>query len=78
LQPIPLEPLLGLLALGNIFGDAKQILRVPVGVQDGDLLGVQEPRAKRASLKWLLGSVDHCTTHQHLAIVGGEEISVCG
>ena len=61
------------LALGDVFGDADQILRLSVGAEDRDLEGVQEAQASMGCLNGFLGNLHHLTAIQHGPVFRDEE-----
>src|SRR5205085_5290577 len=61
-------------ALGDVLGDAEQVLGLSVLVQDRDLLGVQDASTVRG-LERLLRNVDYRAAAEHLPVLLG---AVCG
>src|SRR6266567_4955595 len=77
----PLGVLLGLaqgffrlLQLGDVLGNAQEILRVARRVQERNLLGMEDPRRLTRGMDWLLWNIDQPSPAQDLAISIREEL----
>jgi hypothetical protein len=62
------EALLGVLARGDVLGDAEQVQRLPALVVDGDLLGVQPALTFVFGRDRFLGDVDEDPRAQRLLV----------
>ena len=69
----PRQLLLRALALGDVFGDADQILRLPVGAENRDLDGVQVAQTSMGRLDGFLRDVHQLTAAQHRPVLRHEE-----
>ena len=69
----PGELLLRALAVGDVLGDAHQILGRAVGPEDGHLDGVEIAQAAVGRLDRFFGDVDHPSAGQHRTVLGLEE-----
>ena len=68
------ELLLRLFALGDVFGDADEILRRAVGAEHGHFDGVQIAEAPMCGLDGLFGDLDHPAAVEHGAVFRDEEV----
>jgi hypothetical protein len=73
----PLERLARPAALGHVLGDAEQVARRPVGVEDRDLLGV-EPALAGGGVDRLLVDLHDLARGQRLAVLLLEERGLLG
>ncbi len=58
----------------DVLGDPEQVARLPLFVQDRDLLGVKYPGPLGLGLDGLLRDVEHRPPLQHFPVPGGEEV----
>ena len=70
---------LGLLALGDVLGDAQQVFRGPIGPADADLPGMKQPLASLGRHDGLFRDVQHVGfSVEDFPVLGHEESGLLG